>query len=586
MANNDVIDRIIDEVNIAEVIGEYLPILPDGGGFKCVCPFHNDTHPSMKISPAKKIYKCFSCGNGGNVIQFVQRFEKIPFNEALGKLAKRIGIELSINRDPAFEQKKKLYDCLKESTEFFQFYLFNSDEGLVALEYLKARGINEELIKRFKIGLAPEENNYLHLALDDNNYPLIDQVEAGMVRDQNGVINDTFKKRIMFPLTDFNGNTVGFSGRIYKKDDHAPKYLNSSENLVFHKGQILYNFDKAAGEIRKSGDVFIFEGFMDVIAAAKAGVDNAVATMGTALTMQHVKALQQVAKRIILCFDGDAAGIEATYKAAQVLNNANIIPYAVAIPDGMDPDEYQTKHGSDALNNYLHNHINNVYEYMYQNARLDLIINDVVSIQRFKEKVFSFLKYANDTIREFYLKKLSDDTNINLDNLNKEFGNLVSQIVYQQEESLKAEQIKKDLPQIKKVKKIPIKIYRALSIIIYHTLFNKERFIHFFNEYVPKLPMCDFPEQLDIIQAISVQFENGDQIDLDKLPFIEGSSTYKLFYEILNSKMYDSNNVDEYNGSIKTIDNYVKNIKKDEKFNSALSDDDKINDYVEFKKSL
>ena len=450
---------------------------------------------------------------------------------------------------------------------------------------MNKRGISEELIQKFGIGLAPSENDYLHQALDNKGLPLIDQVESGMVRENKGVIIDTFRSRIMFPLTDLNGNIAGFSGRIYLENDHGPKYMNSNENLIFHKGDMLYNYSNASSEIRMSGDVYVFEGFMDVIAAAKASVNNAIATMGTALTKNHVKALNMVAKRIILCFDGDAAGIEATHKAARVLSDFNIIPYAVSLPDGMDPDEYQIKYGSEELKKYLETHLINVYEYMYLISKRNLITNDVVSIQKFKEKVFDFLKYANNTIKEFYLKKLCEDTNISYDNLIKELNYLSKY----DSKPIEKEQPISTTTKIKKENKIPKKIYNALGIIIYHSIYSKDDFRLFFAEYLHKLHPVDFIDYIAIlfyIAGIYQSDENLKEIDPNVLKsnLFEESQEYKILDKIISSNIFDKDNHKEFLDSIKTIDDYLLKVKSNEKYNQCLNDDNSIKEYIELLK--
>ncbi len=584
MPNQDLIDQIIEKVNIAEVISEYIPVLPDGSGFKSVCPFHHDTHPSMKISTSKKIFKCFSCGEGGNVIQFVQKYEKISFNEALAKLAKKIGIDYQYNQDPNYLAKKKLYDCLKESAEFYQFYLLNTDEGKDALFYLENRGINADLIEKFKIGLAPLHDDYLHQALDNKGIPIIDQVDSGVVKDASGKFVDTFKGRIMFPLCDLNGNFVGFSGRIYLKDDHGTKYMNSNENLVFHKSDVLYNYANALPDVRKTGDIYVFEGFMDVIAAARANVFNAVATMGTALTKQHTKALQQAANRIILCFDGDVAGIEATHKAARVLSDANIIPYAVSLPDGLDPDEYQLKHGSEALKNYLETNLVNVYEYMYNINKQNLIVNDVVSIQRFKDKVYDFLRFANDTIKEFYLKRLSDDLQISLDNLTKELN-------YVTNYKPTAEVQKPQVVAKPKKKAVPKRVYKALDIIVYHSLYDCEQFKTFFTEYIDKLLPIDFILYITIFTHIANAYieSSEKEIQIDKIQndLVNEIEAYKLFESIINNDLiYNMENDKEFLDSLNTIEKYMKEVDASNKRDLASNDNTHVNEYVELIKSI
>ncbi len=580
MISQDVINQIIEKVNIAEVISEYIQVLPDGTGFKAVCPFHNDTNPSMKISPSKKIFKCFSCGAGGNVIQFVSRYEKIGFTEAVTKLARRIGIELQTNVDPNYESKKKLYQILEESNNFFNFYLENSDEGLIAMKYLESRGITKEIIKYFGIGLAPKENDYLHLALEQKEFNIIDQIESGMIKKtQDGRYLDAFRGRIMFAIRDANGRVVGFSGRKYLEGDNSPKYLNSNENLIFHKNEVLYNYNNANEESRKQDTIFVFEGFMDVIAAHKVGLNNAVATMGTALTKQHLKQLTAVSSRIVLCFDGDNAGINATYKAAQSFSSGNVIPYAVCLPDGLDPDEYQIKYGSEALRSYLYSNQQNVYEYMYNIAKHDLIKDDIVSVQRFKEKVLSFIKFSNNTIKEFYLNKLCNELEVDTSTILNELG----QTSYYKEENV----VVKTEPIIEIKKKIPKKIYLALEIIIKHAIYSKEQFTIFYCDHYSSLPIIDFVDYYEILNKIAEQYIKNDVIDVDKLhnAFFEDSSEAIILKRIIDNQIVNLENTNEFKQCLDVIENYSKKQHINAKLKGAFEEDQLIDEYMQVLKS-
>lgn len=582
MIPQDIINQIIEKVNISEVIAEYIPVLPDGTGFKSVCPFHNDTNPSMKISPSKKIFKCFSCGAGGNVIQFVARYENISFVEAVTKLARKIGIEIENNTDPQYESKKKLYQILTESNEFYKFYLNNSEEGKIALKYLEERGIDQDIIKTFEIGLAPSEKDYLNQALNSKNFGIIDQVESGMIRkEKNDSYIDTFRSRIMFPIKDLNNRVVGFSGRIYLPGDKSPKYINSNENLIFHKSELLYNYSNANEHARRENYVFIFEGFMDVIAAYKAGVKASIATMGTALTKQHLKALNALTNKVILCFDGDQAGINATYKAAAIFSSENKIPYAVQLPDSLDPDEYLKKYGADNLKKFLLENQVNVYEYIYNVAKIDLIKDDVVSVQRFKEKVFNFLKTTNNTVKEFYLNKLSNDLNIDPTIIISDFGISLT-------ERKPTNEIVKPKLEIQSIKKkIPAKIYRALEIIIMHSINSKDKFKLFFCDHNYKLSIADFSDYLDIFTKIAEIYSFKEQIDINELKngLLEESPTISLLEKILKNDMIDVNNELEFKQCVETIDAYsVKEYAK-AKLLGALEDDALVNDYVAILKS-
>lgn len=574
MVSQDIINRIIDEVNIVEVISTYQQVFPDGTGFKAVCPFHNDTNPSMKISPTKKIFKCFSCGAGGNVIQYVQKKEKISFQDAAIKLAKRIGIEIQTTEDPDYEEKKKLYQILDESNNFYRFYLENSDEGKVAIEYLAKRGITKEMIEHFEIGLAPTAKDYLHQALNQKEFGLIEQIESGMIRkaNDNSAI-DTFHGRIMFPLHDIQNHVVGFSGRIYLPGDTSPKYMNSNENLVFHKSDVLYNYARAEKSVRKDDQIFVFEGFMDVIAAYRAGIENAVATMGTALTKQHVKSLNVLTEHVTLCFDGDFAGINATYKAANAYAGTNVIPYAVCLPDGLDPDEYQIKYGSEALNNYLHGNQINVYDYMYGLAKKDLIKEDVVSVQRFKDKVFDFLKLANNTIRDFYINKLAKELDLDVAVIINDLRTSINKVPQQVEVVVEPKK-KKDV--------VKRKVYRALMLIVLHSIANKDEFKRFFCDYSAQIPVSNFIDYFTIFERIAELYSKQDAISCQDLKncFIKGSSEDELLDEIMSYKVYDVNNAQEFEDCLKVIDDFIKNIFRDIKHSDALENDDMINDYI------
>ena len=582
MIPQDIINQIIEKVNIAEVIAEYIPVLPDGTGFKSVCPFHNDTNPSMKISPSKKIFKCFSCGAGGNVIQFVSRYENISFIDACVKLAQKIGITIENNTDPNYESKKKLYQILSESNEFYKFYLHNSDEGKLALKYLLDRGIDEEIIEAFDIGLAPSEKDYLYQALNAKEFGVIDQIESGMIRkEKNDSYIDTFRSRIMFPIKDLNNRVVGFSGRVYLPGDKSPKYINSNENLIFHKSELLYNYSNANEHARRENYVFVFEGFMDVIAAYKAGIKASVATMGTAFTKQHLKALNALTNKVILCFDGDQAGINATSKAAAVFSSENKIPYAVQIPEGLDPDEYLKKYGADKLNKFLLENQVNVYEYIYNIAKADLILDDVVSVQRFKEKVFNFLKNTNNTIKEFYLNKLSVDLGLDPTMIVSDFGLSLT------EKPKVIENVPVKSLTVSNKKKIPTKIYRALDILVIHSISSKEKFKLFFCDHNYKLSIADFSEYLDIFTRIAEIYSTKEKIDINELKngLLEESPAISLLEKILNNKMNDVNNELEFKQCVETIDNYSLKEYARAKLLGALEDDDLVNDYFAILKS-
>ncbi|MDD4388350.1 MAG: DNA primase [Bacilli bacterium] len=419
----ETIQKIRDEADIVEVIGEQVKLNKKGANYVGLCPFHNDTNPSLTVSPSKRIFTCFSCGATGNVITFVQNFEKVSFVEAVSRLAQKVGIPLEIGTAGSKSQiLKKYYDLLEKATNFYQFYLYNTTEGQEALKYLYKRGLNDKIIKRFRIGLAPRDRDLLYRALLQEKFQPLDMIEAGLVRSGKNYY-DVFRNRIVFPLEDTTGNIVGFSGRIYYVADTEAKYLNSSENAVFKKGQILYNFEQARNEIRGADSVFIFEGFMDVIAAHRAGIDNALAIMGTALTEHQIQAIKRLTENVTLCFDGDSAGCEATKKGIYLMNNAGINCKAILMPEKYDPDDYINEFGGDKLAEYLVNKPLNGIDYLYMVEKRQLNQEDITSIEEFKNNVFRHLNFFNsNVINEIYLKKMAEDLNVQVKSLHSDFS--------------------------------------------------------------------------------------------------------------------------------------------------------------------
>ena len=414
--------QVVDANNIVEVVSEYVKLKKKGSSYFGLCPFHDDKNPSMSVNAEKKVFNCFSCSTKGNVIYFVSKYENITMEQATIKLAARAGIKIDERQTAKSARDEKLFKVMNEAYTFYRFYLDSSEEGRKARAYLTARGIDEQTIKDFKIGLAPSHSDYLHQALVKKGINDIDQLELGLVRsDENDAFHDIFQNRIMFSVTNQSGQIVGFSGRIYSPSKQA-KYINSIENAIFHKGEILYNFDRAALNARKYNKIYLFEGFMDVIAVERAGLTNGVATMGTALTKEHVKLLTSVTKNIVLCFDGDEAGIKAMKRSALMLSQNNITPEAIVLPDNLDPDEYIAKFGEEKFNHYLKNNTKNVYLVLYELAYAKLIKNVLSSVETFKNEVFEFMRMSNqETIINFFLKQLALDLELDVEILRQEF---------------------------------------------------------------------------------------------------------------------------------------------------------------------
>lgn len=442
------IKEIRNSVDIVDVISEYIPLTAKGKNFFGVCPFHADHSPSMSVSREKQIYRCFSCGASGNVITFLMNYENISFAGALKKLAEKSGITVSIgNSKPKINKNKELYDVYEISEKIYQNNL-NSEVGIKAKEYLKNRGITNEIIKEFGIGLSIKDTKLITNILLKKDFKEKDLINSGLVGNNEKGLHDIYYNRIMFPLYDLNGNIVGYSGRIYDSLDTA-KYVNTKETPIFKKGELLYNYHRAKEEARKTGKIIVMEGFMDVIAAYKVGIKNVVATMGTAVTENQANLIKRMAKEIILCFDGDGAGEKATFSCSEELAKINVTPKVVRLEENLDPDEYIKKYGKNFLDK-INNPIS-VMDFKLNYLKKDLNLKDQVEYSKYINNVLNEVNKTDDIIlKELTLQKLSTESNLGLDilrekleNMNEQTKEVQKEVVIQNKQTtaaLKAEQ--------------------------------------------------------------------------------------------------------------------------------------------------
>lgn len=369
------IDEIRQSVDIVDVMGQYLELHKKGKNYMAICPFHDDNHPSLSISQSRQIYKCFVCGNGGNVFTFIQEYLKVPFVEAVMKVAEfghvdMSGYSLEKRVVKVDEALAPLYDMHAFALKLYMYYLY-TQSGKQALDYLRHRGFDDDLIKMFGIGYAPEKS-ILHERFQKEGYTEVAQVKSGLVLE-NERHYDRFHDRVMFPLYDEFGKVVGFSGRVYKVQDKNSKYMNSPESDIFIKGKTLYNYHRAKEAVRQAGFVYINEGFMDVIAMHRAHHDNCIALMGTVLTKDHLRMLKRMTRTIHLCLDGDMAGQAAAMKSSDLLTSQGFEVKIVLLPDGRDPDEILSTEGIEGLDAVLKDTLSPIdFMMAFECSRLDL----------------------------------------------------------------------------------------------------------------------------------------------------------------------------------------------------------------------
>lgn len=354
------IERLRSHFLMSEIIGKRIPIKKFGREWKACCPFHNEKTPSFTINDEKGFYHCFGCAAHGDAIEFIRKYERLSYPEAIETLARDAGIPLP-EVSPETERKiaayKQQQDVVEAACLWFEKQL-HSASHMDALSYLEKRGLGPGTIRQFRIGFAPDQKTALHQHLNQSGYTLAQQMEAGLVsKTDDGKVYDRFRGRVVFPIRNPSGKVIAFGGRLMDSSNkNLAKYLNSPETDLFKKGEVLFNLDQAKRSARDKNIVVVMEGYMDVVTTAQSGIDYAVATLGTAVTPEHLRLLWQLTKEPILCLDGDAAGLRAMQRAAEIalplITPGHSLRFAL-LPKGEDPDSYIQKHGKESFEKLL-----------------------------------------------------------------------------------------------------------------------------------------------------------------------------------------------------------------------------------------
>ena len=415
MVDKQLISEIKNSVNIVDVIGEVVQLTKAGRNFLGLCPFHGEKTPSFNVVEDKQFYHCFGCGKSGDVFKFIEDYRGISFMEAVQIVGDQVGIQVqalapSQSRGHQADGKQPFYEIHQEAAKFYHAILMTTKMGEDARQYLYDRGLDDEMLRHFQIGLAPAEGNYLYQSVSGKFSENI-MAESGLFHISDmGTMYDAFQDRIMFPLSDDTGRVIAFSGRLWREQAEGTKpqgkYKNSRSTLLFNKSYELYHLDKAKQVAKKNHELYLMEGFMDVIAAYRAGIENAVASMGTALTREHVAHLSKFTKKVILAYDGDKAGRLATAKALEVLEKQEV--EVVQIPDQMDPDEYLKKNSPQALADLLEKTRLSRVEFLMDYWKPDNIENLQAQIE-FVEKMAPLIAQTPSvTAQNTYIYKLAD----------------------------------------------------------------------------------------------------------------------------------------------------------------------------------
>ncbi len=334
------IQAVLDACDMLEVVAPYTTLKKSGASYMGRCPFHGEKTPSFSVDPAQKLYYCFGCGEGGNVFTFIEKKEGLDFADAVKSLAEKYGVRLqfeasSPQQEQRREQRERLLSLLDQAAAYYTRYLAESPSAATARSYLAGRGFGNEVIGEYRLGFSPPGGGSLLKAATGKGYSHEELEKAGLVLERNGRVYDRFRGRLMFPFTDHRGRVLGFGARVL--DDSKPKYLNSPDSGLYHKTNLVFGLGNARAAITKGDRVFIVEGYTDVLALHQAGIRNAVASMGTALTPQQLREISRFTHNVYLAFDADAAGQAAMLRAMELAREQNLLVRVVEIPAGKDP---------------------------------------------------------------------------------------------------------------------------------------------------------------------------------------------------------------------------------------------------------
>ena len=467
----EVIEKIRSSADIVDIVGEYVQLTKRGRNWFGLCPFHGESTPSFSVTSDKQIFHCFGCGAGGNVITFLMDIENLSFQEALSRLGQRTGhdIEISTSSDSAAAPSKadnRLVGMHEFAADMYHHILLNTEEGQAALDYLENRGFTREMIEKYRIGWSLPEWNYMSSALLKKGYTEEELTDSGLAiaREQSDGYFDRFRGRIMFPIMNESGKAIAFSGRIMENTKQEAKYMNSPESPIFQKSQVLYNFHLARGSIRKNRKIVLFEGFMDVIAAGKAGVENALATMGTSLTSQHIRVMKRFAQDVVICFDGDDAGWEAAKRAAIALNEEKFKVEVAVLPGKMDPDDYVRENGSEAFKEQIIGKPHAFIAFAMMHARRHKNFQYENDLLQYIQEVLQLLAGRSTPLeRDLYIKQLSTETGLSQEAILQHYRKLENKSVERNRPEAPAQAVRREPKKV-------TSLHRAERLLLAHAL--------------------------------------------------------------------------------------------------------------------
>jgi DNA primase len=539
--NESEINAVRQSADIVDIISDYLPLTQKGQNFVAVCPFHDDHHPSMVVSREKQIFNCFTCHTGGNVFNFVMKYENVSFLEAVKIVADKIGMNVHLKISSNVNNVKFVseYKLMNLANKYFMNIL-NTSAGLDAKKYLNERGIDEKIIKEFNLGLSLNDPKNLYNFLSKNNFSVNEMADVGLVNKSGLDTFDVFNNRIMIPITNINGQIVGFTGRIFHNEDTA-KYLNTKETVIFKKGEIIFNYFNAKNYVRQGGNIIIVEGNMDAIKMASSGIKNVVALMGVAVSSEHVNFLKKLRVPIILMLDNDEAGLMGTVKNGDILYKSGLDLEVVRLTGAKDPDEFIRKFGVEKLKEKIKNSVKYL-DFKVNYLKKDKNLSSTSDLVAFIKEVGNLIDKDDTLTRNVLISKIAKEENLDAKFLSEELFKKTNNI---------------SLPVVNENKPKRLDKYNKLANDILFYILNDIKYLSIFNN---EIGFFEEKDDRDLINEINYYTKNHDEYLLaDFISYLSfNENLLDKVINITNEKNNDSMNYTSFIDLICGLKKYYK----------------------------